>query len=173
VVVVELVVVELVVVELVVVELVVVELVLLLPISLSHRGLPMFFVLQYRPLVATPHPVETSAFCVSVPNFPSTPPPQQPAQKATYVTGTVSRVVNYASSDGKACMAMVQLPNNRPNNLNLEPGMPIVVLAPNESFCTLFGLAKISNTPIHFVLPGPAPTAPPNTRNFRVTQVIL
>jgi hypothetical protein len=76
------------------------------------------------------------------------PSPQQPAKKATYVTGTVSHVVNYASSDGKACMAMVQLPNNRPNNLNLEPGMPIVVLAPNESFCTLFGLAKTSKTQI-------------------------
>jgi hypothetical protein len=73
---------------------------------------------------------------------------QQPAQKATYVTGTVIHVVNYASSDGKACMAMVQLPINRPNNLNLEPGESIVVLAPNESFCTLFGQSKISKTQI-------------------------
>ena len=75
--------------------------------------------------------------------------PQQPAQKATYVTGTVNRVVNYASSDGKACIAMVQLPSGRPNNLNLEPGESIVVvLAPNESFCTLFGQSKIGKTPI-------------------------
>jgi hypothetical protein len=75
--------------------------------------------------------------------------PQQPAQKATYVTGTVNRVVNYASSDGKACIAMVQLPSGRPNNLNLEPGESIVVvLAPNESFCTLFDQSKIDKTPI-------------------------
>ena len=73
---------------------------------------------------------------------------QQPAQKATYVTGTVTHVVNYASSDGKACFAMVQLPIDRPNNLNLEPGESIVVLAPNESFCTLFGQSKISKTQI-------------------------
>ena len=78
----------------------------------------------------------------------ATPKPQQPVQKATYVMGTVTRVVNYASSDGKACMAMVQLPINRPNNLNLEPGESIVVLAPNESFCTLFGQSKISKTQI-------------------------
>jgi hypothetical protein len=74
--------------------------------------------------------------------------PQQPTQKATYVTGTVNRVVNYASSDGKACIAMVQLPIDRPNNLNLELGEPIVVLAPNESVCTLFGQSKIGKTPI-------------------------
>jgi hypothetical protein len=74
--------------------------------------------------------------------------PQQPAQKATYVTGTVTRVVNYASSDGRACIAMVQLPSDRPNNLNLEQGESIVILAPNESFCTLFGQSKIGKTPI-------------------------
>ena len=74
--------------------------------------------------------------------------PQQPAQKATYVTGTVNRVVNYASSDGKACIAMVQLPIDRPNNLNLEAGELIALLAPNESFCTIFGQSKIGKTPI-------------------------
>jgi len=62
--------------------------------------------------------------------------------------GTVTRVTNYASSDGKACIAMVTLPSGRPNNLNLEAGESIVVLAPNESFCTLFGQSKISKTQI-------------------------
>ena len=75
-------------------------------------------------------------------------PPQQPAQKATYVTGTVSRVINYASSDGKACIAVVKLPSDQPNNLRLEPGELIALLAPNESFCTIFGQSKIGKTPI-------------------------
>ena len=73
---------------------------------------------------------------------------QQPVQKTTYVTGTVTRVINYASSVDKACIAMVQLPSDRPNNLNLEPGGSIVLLAPNESFCTLFGQSKIGKTQI-------------------------
>jgi hypothetical protein len=69
----------------------------------------------------------------------ATPKPQQ---------GTVTRVTNYASSDGKACIAMVQLPIDRPNDLNVEPGDTIAVLAPNESFCTLFGQSKIGKTQI-------------------------
>ena len=101
----------------------------------------------------------------------ATPKPQQ---KAIYVTGMVSRVINYASSSAdKACIAVVQLPSDRPNNLKLKPGELIALLSPNESFCTLFGLSKIGNTPIQFVIPGPAPTEPPSTRNYRVTQVIL
>ena len=35
----------------------------------------------------------------------ATPKPQQPVQKATYVMGTVTRVINYASSVDKACIA--------------------------------------------------------------------
>ena len=62
----------------------------------------------------------------------ATPQPQQPVQQATYVTSMVNRVINYASSDGKACLAIVRLPSNEPNNLNLEPGEHIAVLAPNE-----------------------------------------
>ena len=69
----------------------------------------------------------------------ATPKPQQ---------GTVTRVTNYASSDGKACIAMVQLPIDRPNDLNVEPGDTIAVLAPNESFCTLFSQSKIGKTQI-------------------------
>jgi hypothetical protein len=68
----------------------------------------------------------------------ATPKPQQ---------GTVTRVTNYASSDGKACIAMVQLPIDRPNDLGLlKPGELIALLAPNESFCTLFGQSKIGKT---------------------------
>jgi hypothetical protein len=69
----------------------------------------------------------------------ATPKPQQV---------TVTRVINYASSDGKACIAMVILPIDRPNDLNVEPGEPIAVLAPSESFCTLFGQSKIGKTQI-------------------------
>jgi hypothetical protein len=75
----------------------------------------------------------------------ATPKPQQ---KAMYVTGIVNRVINYASSSEKACIAVVQLPSDRPNNLKLKPGELIALLAPNESFCTLFGLSKIGKTQI-------------------------
>jgi hypothetical protein len=78
----------------------------------------------------------------------ATPKPQQPVQKATYVMGTVTRVINYASSVDKACIAVVQLPKDSPNNLKLKPGELIALLAPNESFCTLFGLSKIGKTQI-------------------------
>jgi hypothetical protein len=69
-------------------------------------------------------------------------------QKAIYVTGMVNSVINYASSVDKACIAVVQLPSDKPNNLKLKPGELIAVLAPNESFCTLFGLSKIGKTQI-------------------------
>jgi hypothetical protein len=75
---------------------------------------------------------------------------QKPPPAATLKPqqGTVTRVTNYASSDGKACIAMVHLPIDRPNDLNVEPGDTIAVLAPNESFCTLFGQSKIGKTQI-------------------------
>jgi hypothetical protein len=74
----------------------------------------------------------------------------QPQQKTNYATGKVNRVVNYVSSDSKACLAIVQLPSDRPNNLGIEPGELIALLAPNESFCVLFGQSKIGNTQILF-----------------------
>jgi hypothetical protein len=43
---------------------------------------------------------------------------------------------------------VVQLASDRPNNLNLKPGELIALLAPNESFYTLFGLSKIGKTQI-------------------------
>jgi acyl-CoA synthetase (AMP-forming)/AMP-acid ligase II len=45
---------------------------------------------------------------------------------------------------------VVELPSDRPNNLGLKPGEAIALLAPNESFCTLFGLSKIGKTQILF-----------------------
>ena len=82
---------------------------------------------------------------------PSTATSQpQPQQKANYATGKVNRVVNYVSSVDKACLAIVQLPSDRPNNLGIEPGELIGLLAPNESFCTLFGLSKIGKTQVIF-----------------------
>ena len=76
----------------------------------------------------------------------ATPKPQQ---NAIYVIGMVTRLINYATSSAdKACIAVVQLPSDRPNNLKLKPGELIALLAPNESFCTLFGLSKIGKTQI-------------------------
>lgn len=86
----------------------------------------------------------------SPPAATSQPQPQQQAQKANYATGQVNRVINYASSVGKACIAAVQLPSDKPNNLGIEPGELIGLLAPNESFCTLFGLSKIGKTQVIF-----------------------
>jgi hypothetical protein len=94
-----------------------------------------------------------------------TPKPQQTVQ----VTG---RVVAAIISASKTCTAFVELPGDKPNLLRLPPGTIITLIAPSESFCTLFGLSKIGKTQIQFVTP--APTAPSSTeREYRVTQVIL
>jgi hypothetical protein len=85
-----------------------------------------------------------------IPPPAATPQPQQQAQKFKFVTGSVSRVTIYASSDGKACLAQVGLPNNRPNNLGIRPGGNIELLAPDESICVLFGQSKIGKIIISF-----------------------
>jgi len=82
---------------------------------------------------------------------PQPPQPQQLAQKAKVVTGKVTFVTIYESSAGKACIAVVQLPSDKANNLRIEPGTAIELLAPNESFCTLFGLSRIGQTQIFFI----------------------
>ena len=87
-------------------------------------------------------------------------------QPSGQVTGAIMVV-----SPNKSCTAFVDLPADRPNLLRLPPGTSITLTAPIES-CTLFGLAKTSKTPIHFVVP--APTAPSSTeRQYRAIQVIL
>jgi hypothetical protein len=92
-----------------------------------------------------------------------TPKPQQTVQ----VTG---RVVAAIISASKTCIAFVKLPGDKPNLLGLPPGTTITLIAPSESFCTLFGLSKIGNTQIRFV----TQTAPSSTeREYRVIQVIL
>ena len=80
----------------------------------------------------------------------ATPQPQQQAQKFKFVIGSVSRVTIYASSDGKAYLAEVRLPSDRPNNLGIRPGGVIELLAPDESICVLFGQSKIGKTIISF-----------------------
>lgn len=80
----------------------------------------------------------------------SQPQPQQQAQRSKYVQGIVTSVLTYASSDGKACIAMVDLPGNRPNNLGLPPGSTMELLAPDESLCTSLGLAKIGKGQMSF-----------------------
>ena len=44
---------------------------------------------------------------------------------------------------GKACLAMVKLPSDIPNSLGVTPGGFILLLAPDESICLLFGHSKI------------------------------
>ncbi len=83
-------------------------------------------------------------------NVETQPQPQQQAQRSKYVQGIVTSVLTYASSDGKACIAVVNLPANRPNNLGIEPGGSIELLAPDESLCTSLGLAKIGKGQMSF-----------------------
>ena len=92
-----------------------------------------------------------------------TPKPQENVQLA-------GRVVAAIISASKTCIAFVELPGDKPNLLRLPPGTTITLIAPSESFCTLFGLSKIGNTQIQFV----TQTAPSSTeREYRVIQVIL
>jgi hypothetical protein len=92
-----------------------------------------------------------------------TPKPQQTVQVA-------GRVVAAIISASKTCIALVELPGDKPNLLGLTPGTTITLIAPNESFCTLFGLSKIGKTQIQFV----TQKAPSSTETeYRVTQVIL
>jgi hypothetical protein len=96
-----------------------------------------------------------------------TPTPK--TQQTVQLDGRVLSAIMVVSPS-KTCIGFIELPAD--NLLKLPQGTYITLTAPIES-CTLFGLAKIGKIPIQFVIPGPAPTAPPNTRNFRVTEVIL
>jgi hypothetical protein len=106
-----------------------------------------------------------------VPSTATSQPQPQPQQKTNYATGKVNRVVNYVSSVDKACIAIVQLPSDRPNNLGIERGELIALLAPNESFCVLFGQSKIGNTQILFYAQKTtASSLPPAIQADPVTQ---
>jgi hypothetical protein len=72
--------------------------------------------------------------------------PQQQAQKVKDIVGTVIGVDIYASSDGKACIAEVQLSSTRPNSLGIALGSTIDLLAPDENICVLFSLSIINKS---------------------------
>jgi hypothetical protein len=72
--------------------------------------------------------------------------PQQQAQKVKDIVGTVIGVDIYASSDGKACIAEVQLSSTRPNSLRIALGSTIDLLAPDENICVLFSLSRINKS---------------------------
>ena len=95
-----------------------------------------------------------------------------PTQRKVQLVGQVTRVVMHMSPS-EECWGLVVLPGPGPNLLGLPPGTAITLMAPIES-CTLFGLAKTSKTPIHFVVL--APTAAPSTErqyNYNAIQVAL
>jgi hypothetical protein len=56
--------------------------------------------------------------------------PQQQAKVKDIVGVAIDSVDVYASSDGKACIAQVQLSGTRPNSLGLALGSTIDLLAP-------------------------------------------
>jgi hypothetical protein len=72
--------------------------------------------------------------------------PQQQAQKVKDIVGTVIGVDIYVSSDGKACIAEVQLSSTRPNSLGIALGSTIDLLAPDENICVLFSLSRINKS---------------------------
>jgi hypothetical protein len=72
--------------------------------------------------------------------------PQQQAKVKDIVGVAIDSVDVYASSDGKACIAQVQLSGTRPNSLGLALGSTIDLLAPDESICILLGLSKINKS---------------------------
>ena len=99
------------------------------------------------------------------------------------IEGTVRSVQTYASSDGKACIASVSLPNT--NILGPRIGTAISLLASDESICTSLGLSKIGKVQITFqvalpnisreTLPRTLVTDYPPTydKMFRVLRVIM
>jgi hypothetical protein len=72
------------------------------------------------------------------------PPAKVPQQLSG--AGKVGLVRMFDSSAGKACTAGLVLQG--PNSLGLKAGTDIDLLAPNESFCTLFVLSKIGQMEI-------------------------
>jgi hypothetical protein len=72
--------------------------------------------------------------------------PQQQGQKVKDIVGTVVGVDIYSSSDGKACIAEVQLSSTRPNSLGIALGSTIDLLAPDENICVLFSLSRINKS---------------------------
>jgi hypothetical protein len=71
---------------------------------------------------------------------------QAPRAKVLSGTGTVNLVRMFDSSAGKACTATIQIAQG-PNSLKLKPGTVIDLVAPNEHFCTLIALVKMSQNP--------------------------
>ena len=72
--------------------------------------------------------------------------PQQQAKLKDIVGVAISSVDIYAYSDGKACIAKIQLSSKRPHSLGLALGSTIDLLAPDESICILLGLSKINKS---------------------------
>jgi hypothetical protein len=76
--------------------------------------------------------------------------PQQQGQKVKDIVGTIVGVDIYSSSDGKACIAEVQLSSTRQNELGIRPGGNIELVAPDESICILFGQSQIGKKIVNF-----------------------
>ena len=74
--------------------------------------------------------------------------PQQQGQKVKDIVGTVVGVAIYSSSDGKACIAEVQLSSTRPNSLGIALCSTIDLLAPDESICVLLSLSRINKSSV-------------------------
>ncbi len=111
---------------------------------------------------------------------------QQPQVTGTLI-GRISSFINYASSDGKACLAYATISTRlyHPNYpLGLKPGDTIGLVVPDQSMCVLLGQAKIANIDIQFRVALPPVTSkemplyiqqnfPPNQPQYRIVYVVL
>jgi hypothetical protein len=105
------------------------------------------------------------------------------AESGKAIKGTVTTVETYASSDGKACIVSITLPNT--DVLGPRKGTFIDLLATDENICTSLGLAKIGKVQITFqvALPNIARETLPRTlvtdypptydKMYRVIRVIM
>jgi hypothetical protein len=71
--------------------------------------------------------------------------PRQQVKVKDIVDVAIDSVDVYTSSDGKACIAKVQLSSKRPNSLGLALGSTIDLLAPDGNICTLLSLSRMSD----------------------------
>jgi hypothetical protein len=101
------------------------------------------------------------------------------------MVGKVTHTIVYASSDGKACLANVQMSQRLPDYpLGLKPGNYILLLTLDGSICASLSQASIARQEIDFrvvLAPLALNAIPPALRAdfgssqvlYRVTQVVV
>ena len=110
----------------------------------------------------------------------------QPQQRSGPMVGIITHTIVYASSDGKACIANVQMSQRLPEYpLGLKPGNYILLLTSDGSICDSLSQASIARQEVDFrvaLTPLTINAMPPGLRAdfgpgprtlYRVTQVVV